>query len=189
MSELEILEFLCFTPPAKEIDMTTPFEEMSRDLELAKDINDLCLRSASLLDRFKEMIDSDIARSVVLQQAELLSRQFLQLSLRCPKIELKSVVKEYIREGKTLREISDLLNANGFTTVRGKRWKHGTVKYQFRDLFEHDQPAFTVRDRAKELRERGLSLEKVAEKLNSEGYTTARGGKFTFGSVHALLNK
>lgn len=189
MSELEILEFLCFTPPAKEVDMSTIFQELSSDLELSRDISDLCLRSATLLERFKEMLDSDIARNVVIQQAELLSRQFVQLSLKCPKMEIRSVVKEYIRQGKTLREIADLLNAQGYTTGRGKRWMHSAVFYHFKDLFNTEQPVFTVRERAKELRERKLSLEKVAEKLNEEGFTTARGGKFTFASVHALLNK
>lgn len=86
--------------------------------------------------------------------------------------------------------MADLLNQQGLTTHTGKMWTHALVAYAFKDLFEANKtnPAqVSAPLRAKELRDRGWTLDAIAHALNDEGFSTLRGGAYSSGTVHHLL--
>ncbi|MCK8818133.1 recombinase family protein [Natroniella sulfidigena] len=127
------------------------------------------------------------------------------------KEELKAVklIKQLRKEGLSYRKIANKLNDLGVPTKRkGKKWYAATVSYIFKnDLYKDVKPSYAgykkefentedtgngLMAKAKEiifqLRERGLSLRKIANKLNDLGINTRRQGKKWYaGTVNYIL--
>jgi hypothetical protein len=192
-TKLELFEFLCCKDHLEEekpMRNRTLYEDLNNELAASKDIADLCERSSILLANIIKLADNPDALDIFTKQAEVLSYMFKDMAYKCPKKAIRSMVSEWIREEKTLREMADLLNQQGLTTHTGKMWTHALVAYAFKDLFEANKtnPAqVSAPLRAKELRDRGWTLDAIAHALNDEGFSTLRGGAYSSGTVHHLL--
>lgn len=191
-TRLEIFEFLCCKDHLDENTMRnrTLYDDLNNELATSKDISDLCDRASILLSNIIKIADNPDALDIFTKQAEVLSHMFKDMSYKCPKKSVRSLVSEWIREEKTLREMAELLNAQGLTTNTGKPWTHALVAYAFKDLFDanKENPAgVSASTRARELRDRGWKLEAIAQALNDAGFKTQRGGVYTSGTVHHLL--
>lgn len=192
-TRLEIFEFLCCKDHLKENEPMrnrTLYEDLNNELATSKDIADLCDRSSILLANIIKLADNPDAVDIFMKQAEVLSYMFKDMAYKCPKKSVRSLVSEWIREEKTLREMAKLLNEQGLTTNTGKPWTYALVAYTFKDLFDANKanPAqVSAPVRAKELRDRGWTLDAIAQALNDEGFTTLRGGAYSSGTVHHLL--
>lgn len=192
-TKLELFEFLCCKDHLEEekpMRNRTLYEDLNNQLATSKDIADLCERASILLANIIKLADNPDALDIFTKQAEVLSYMFKDMAYKCPKKAIRSMVSEWIREEKTLREMADLLNQQGLTTHTGKMWTHALVAYAFKDLFEANKtnPAqVSAPLRAKELRDRGWTLDAIAHALNDEGFSTLRGGAYSSGTVHHLL--
>lgn len=192
-TKLELFEFLCCKDHLEEekpMRNRTLYEDLNNELATSKDIADLCERASILLANIIKLADNPDALDIFTKQAEVLSYMFKDMAYKCPKKAIRSMVSEWIREEKTLREMADLLNQQGLTTHTGKMWTHALVAYAFKDLFEANKtnPAqVSAPLRAKELRDRGWTLDAIAHALNDEGFSTLRGGAYSSGTVHHLL--
>lgn len=100
---------------------------------------------------------------------------------------------------KTLQEIASALNAEGHRTERGQLWdKHSVSKLLKRSGFRMDAHAgqaaadrfrAMVMPRILALVDEGFSLEKIAERLNTDGVKGRLGGVWDKKDVQILLNR
>jgi len=167
----------------------TILTELNKDLLLSRDIADLCLRASHLLDQISKLAKEPQALDIFSQQATNLSLRFKYLANRAPSTDPTKLVDLWASEKKSSRQIATLLNEHGFTTKYGMAWSHANVIHCFGDILESHRNVNVVplKDRAKELRLRGLTLHQIADQLNQEGYKTPRDTELTYAKVFHLL--
>ena len=88
-------------------------------------------------------------------------------------------------QGLSLRGIGRKLGKEGLSPPRAKTWHAATVAELL--LYRREADAVSAAERARELRQEGLSLREIASQLVQEGHRPTRGGRWYAASVSALL--
>lgn len=101
-----------------------------------------------------------------------------------------TLVQELLDEGRSYREISEILNREGYRPVRGDEWTESAVElFVRRRKLKGDYQA--QRQRVLEIVERmacaGYNCREIADRLNAEGLRTSRGRPFTTNAVHQVI--
>lgn len=122
--------------------------------------------------------------------------------------QLKKLAMRLHRSGNNARQVAEKLFDKDFGTREGrmigagqmaqmlKRWtaeskrgKTRRTKKRRRTGSRAGQQNVLAKDKAHRLREQGLTMAKIAEKLNEEGYRTVKGYPYTQQNVWHLLNR
>jgi DNA invertase Pin-like site-specific DNA recombinase len=118
-------------------------------------------------------------------------------------------IKERRERNETMDEICQAFNAQGYLTSAGKPFTQATLwrlikrylgdeylgnskrKGEYREVTAESKQEVLAKviPRIKELREGGATFEDIANKLNEEGYRTARGSNFSQSAIWNLVNK
>lgn len=106
-----------------------------------------------------------------------------------------SMVKGLIESGRGLIEVSDILNADKVPPPQGKKWTKSLLYnlklrrgwHTSKSINQRVHTDEEVKVRIRELRDRGLTFQSIANILNEEGYLPYKGKRFSECNVRRLL--
>lgn len=104
-------------------------------------------------------------------------------------------IKGLVESGHGLIEIAEMLNADKITPPQGERWTKSLVYnlktrkgwHSCKPVNQRNHSDEEVKQRMRELRDRGTTYKGIANILNEEGYLPYKGKKFSESSVCRLL--